>query len=136
MSEKVKKAIHNKIVKPALDSVKKEANGKVLEVYDQPKNNSEVETEFNSNYADVEVADNETGKRRILKDVPIVHGAMTSNFDGRHIRKGDKVVIDYVGGNPMYPQIIGRSYGVPKKRHGEMEIEKGVYTADAYGYFG
>lgn len=136
MSKKVKEAIRNKIVKPALDSVKKESNGKVLKVYDQPKNNSEVETRFNSNYADVEVTDNETGKKRILKDVPIVHGASTSNFDGRHIHEGDKVVVDYVGGNPMYPQIIGRSYGIPEKRHDEMGIEKGVYVSDAYGYFG
>lgn len=136
MSEKVRKAIHDNIVKPALDSVKKESNGKVLKVYDKPKNNSEIETKFNSNYADVEVTDNETGKKRILKDVPIVHGALTSNFDGRHIRKDDKVVINYVGGNPMYPQIVGRSYGIPEKRHDEMEMEKGVYVADAYGYFG
>lgn len=136
MSDKVKKALKEKIVKPELDKIKKESNGKVVKVYDEPKDNDDIENRFNRNYADVEVVETESGRKTVLTEVPIVHGNVTSNIDGRHIQKGDKVVINYVGGNPAYPQIVGRSYGIPPKRHDEMSNETGVFIADAYGYFG
>jgi len=136
MSEKVKKALKENIVQPELKKVKKESNGKVLKVYDKPKDNEDIENRYNRNYADVEVLETETGRKVTMTKVPIVHGSVTSNIDGRHIQKGDDVVINYVGGNPAYPQIIGRNYGVPQKRHDEMMNDKGVFVADAYGYFG
>jgi len=136
LSERVKNAIRDKIVKPEIDKIKLEANGEVLKVYNKPEGQEDIDNKFNRNVADVKVIDSQTGKTRVLEEVPITHGSNTSNFDGRHIREGDKVVIDFVGGNPAYPQIIGRSYGKPNKRHDEILTYKGVNIADAYGYFG
>lgn len=130
MSEKIKKAIEEKIVEPSLQKIKKEVNGEVLKVFDQNTFND------NLNLANVKIIDSETGDERILTEVPIIHGAFVGNIDGRHIQKGDHVVVNFVNGNPTLPQIVGRSYPSPERRKEETKTEKGMCIPDANGYFG
>jgi len=135
MSEKIRRAILERVVNPELNKTRDDVNGEITKVYDVPVDRDDI-SKYNLDLADVNILDSKVGTSRKLEAVPIIHSPANSTIDGRHLRVGDKVVVEFVNGNPLHPQIIGRYYADPFQRKQELEIKIGVNIPDATGYFG
>lgn len=135
MSQKIKKAIKDKIVKPELNKRREETNGKILKTYDLPKKKEDLD-KYSLTHADIEVTDSSTGAKRTVRGVPIVDNPSTGGIDGRHLQKGDNVIIEFIDGNPLFPKIVGRTFEDRKQKEQELETDVGVNMPDAFGFFG
>ena len=134
MSEKVKEAIYENVVKPSQDQRQIQLTGQVKKTYFQPLDEEDTEY-FNRNLADIQIKDPTDGTVKTIPQVPIVVDSLNDNISGSKIKPGDKVKVDFYNGNKREPRITGKIYTDPKQRHKQMSTKTGVLTPDAISFF-
>ena len=139
MSEKIKQAIKDNVVKPEMQKYVKPQVGQVTYAHYEAKKYTHEEDDYLEKYnlpvANVRIVDERTNDTRELKGVPILHSAIASGVDGRKIRRGDRVMILFYRDNDSSPFIIGRVFTEDDELEEEMRSEKGAYKSDANGHF-
>lgn len=140
MSEKVKNAIKENILKPEMMKNAKPQVGRVSEsYYEVAKRRRDDEDKkvdkFNLPVVDVEIIDDRTNEIRELRGVPVLHSSLSSNLDGRKVQRGDKVLILFYRNNDAHPFVAGRLYKKDTELEEEMRCERGAVHSTAKGHF-
>lgn len=132
MTDKIRKALQERVVEPALRQQGKDEIGQVINVrYQDEKESKEV---FNVPLVDVKVLESGGNNPRVFKKVPIMANGLNTSFDGTKIKKGDRVLISFYRNNVRFPYVSGRIFQNLELQE-ETQVEGGTLKSDAYGYF-
>lgn len=87
--------------------------------------------DFERYYADVELINRESGKKGILRQVPVTLDTL-GGVNGTSIEAGDLVMVSFANGqdsNPRIIRIITKDYETEVKE--SMKAEEGAYVPDS-----
>ena len=127
MSERVKEAIYENVVKPHLQQKFSDQTGVVSETYYDEEDLDPDKK--NQNLVDVSLTDPIKGHLSTLERVPVMDSPVTGGVDGSRLRVGDTVIVSFQGGEGLYPRVIGKTYDNPANRNLKLRCEKGLYES-------
>lgn len=139
MSDKIKKAIIDNIVKPEMRMTPFLLTARVKKTFyvdDEPDENSEglEDSVINSdkNAVDLEIEHPFTGRIELLRRVPLIISPMMGGVQGRRVQIGDTVLVAFVNGSMNFPRVIGKLYSNFQDKNIEDSIVFGGDIPDYY----